>query len=144
MITSVCQLCGNDVPLGGRCNCDKATRQAIRHSNIKDPIDRLCRLCHEASKAAGWPKTEKGTRLMLIVSEVAEAMEGERKRLMDDHLPHRPMAEVELADAVIRIFDYCGQEGYDLGGALAEKLEYNRSREDHKAEARAQAGGKAW
>lgn len=38
----------------------------------------------------------------------AEAMEGERKGLMDDHLPHRPMAEVELADALIRLFDYAG------------------------------------
>ena len=37
---------------------------------------------------------------MLIVSEIAEAMEGERKDLMDDKLPHRKMAEVELADAL--------------------------------------------
>src|SRR5271168_4098252 len=43
--------------------------------------------------------------LMLVVSEVAEAMEGDRKDLMDDKLPHRKMLEVELADAVIRILD---------------------------------------
>ncbi len=40
-------------------------------------------------------------------------MEGERKDLMDDKLPHRKMAEVELADALIRIFDYAGAYGYD-------------------------------
>ena len=39
---------------------------------------------------------------MLTISEIAEAMEGERKNLMDDHLPHRKMAEVEIADAYIR------------------------------------------
>ena len=49
-----------------------------------------------------------GTKLMLSVSELAEAMEGHRKGLMDDHLPHRPMIEVELADALIRIMDLAG------------------------------------
>lgn len=49
-----------------------------------------------------------GEMLMLVVSEIAECMEGERKNLMDDHLPHRKMAEVELADAVIRIADIVG------------------------------------
>lgn len=86
----------------------------------------------------------KGEQLMLIVSEIAEAMEGERKNLMDDHLPHRKAAEVELADAMIRIFDYAGGYGYDLDGALREKLEYNAHRADHKREARAQANGKQW
>ena len=43
--------------------------------------------------------------LMLAISEVSEAMEGERKDLMDDHLPHRKMAEVEMADTVIRLLD---------------------------------------
>lgn len=84
----------------------------------------------------------KGERLMLIVSELAEAMEGERKGLMDDKLPHRRMAEVELADALIRIFDYAGEEGYDLEGAYREKLAYNAVRADHKPENRAAAGGK--
>lgn len=54
----------------------------------------------------------KGELLMLIVSELAEAMEGERKDLMDDHLPHRKMAEVEMADAYIRLLDFCG--GFDI------------------------------
>lgn len=50
----------------------------------------------------------KGEMFMLMVSELSECMEGERKDLMDDHLPHRKMAEVELADTVIRIMDYSG------------------------------------
>jgi len=84
----------------------------------------------------------KGERCMLIVTEIAEAFEGERKNLMDDKLPHRKMAEVELADALIRIFDYAGEHGYDLGGALLEKMQYNRTREDHTIEARREPNGK--
>lgn len=86
----------------------------------------------------------KGELLMLVVSEIAEAMEGERKGLMDDKLPHRQQVEVELADALIRIFDYAGAFGLDLEGAYQEKRAYNAQRVDHTYEARAQAGGKKW
>lgn len=85
-----------------------------------------------------------GEKLMLIVSEIAEAMEGHRKNLMDDKLPHRPMLEVELADALIRLCDLAGALGLDLGGAVAEKLAYNRVRDDHKPENRRREGGKAY
>jgi NTP pyrophosphatase (non-canonical NTP hydrolase) len=80
--------------------------------------------------------------LMLIVSELAEAMEGERKNLMDDKLPHRRMAEVELADALIRIFDYAAGFGYDIGGAFVEKMAYNRTRADHASVERLKENGK--
>ena len=83
-------------------------------------------------------------RLMLIVSELSEAMEGHRKSLKDDKLPHRDMAEVELADAAIRIFDLAGAMNFDIGGAIAEKLAFNASRADHKPEARKAQGGKAY
>ena len=83
-------------------------------------------------------------KLCLVHSEISEAMEGHRKGLMDDKLPHRPMIEVELADAVIRIADLCGALKLDLGGAVAEKMAFNAIRPDHKPEARAAAGGKAY
>ena len=82
------------------------------------------------------------SKCALIHTEVSEAVEGFRKGLMDDHLPHREMAEVELADAVIRIFDLAGACGYQIGDAIMEKLEYNRNRADHKRENRAKDGGK--
>lgn len=84
----------------------------------------------------------KGEQLMLIVTELAEAMEGIRKGLPDDKLPHRPMEEVEMADAVIRIFDYCAGHGLDLEGAYQEKMQYNAHRADHKLENRVKDGGK--
>jgi NTP pyrophosphatase (non-canonical NTP hydrolase) len=107
--------------------------------------------CHEANMkwwqdpATGKAiRRNKGELMMLIVSEIAEAMEGERKNLMDDKLPHRLMAEVELVDALIRIFDYAGAHEYDLQGAYEEKMAFNAKREDHKHEARLRAGGKQW
>ena len=86
----------------------------------------------------------KGEMICLMHSELSEAMEGERKNLMDDKLPHRRMAEVELVDCIIRILDYSAAFGYDLDGAFEEKMAYNASREDHKHEARALAKGKKW
>lgn len=109
---------------------------------------------HCAAKDGGWwndletgeplPLTQErvGDKLMLIVSEVAEAKEGHRKGLMDDHLPHRKMIEVELADAVIRIGDLAGALGLDLGAAIVEKMRYNAQRADHKVENRKKEGGK--
>lgn len=86
--------------------------------------------------------TEILAKLALVHSEVSEAVEGVRKDMMDDKLPHRKMVEVELADAVIRILDLCGHEGYDLACAIDEKLEYNAIRADHKIENRMAEGGK--
>lgn len=56
----------------------------------------------------------KGEMLALVVSEISEALEGERKNLMDDHLPNRKMAEVEMADAYIRMLDFTGGFGYEI------------------------------
>ena len=81
-------------------------------------------------------------KLMLVVSEVAEAMEGYRKNLMDDKLPHRSMVEVELADVIIRVFDLAGAMKLDLGGAIEEKLNFNKIRPDHKIENRLKDNGK--
>ncbi len=82
--------------------------------------------------------------IALIDSETSEALEGVRKDLMDDKLPHRKMEEVEMADTIIRILDYGGGRGLDIGGALVEKLIFNISREDHKPENRQKDGGKKY
>ena len=118
---------------------------------LKTAAEILMQGCHGAAFNAGWwTDLETGEikrrplpeLLMLIVTEVAEAMEGYRKDLMDDHLKHRKMVEVELADAVIRIFDTAGGYGMDLPGAIMEKHQYNKQRLDHKIEERMKEGGK--
>lgn len=126
--------------------------------HVQTAGDILTQVCHSASYNAGWWKDAKGfdqtkphimeeqnivpVKLCLVHSELSEGLEGYRKDLNDDHLPHRKMLEVELADAVIRIFDLAGALKFDLGGAIAEKLAYNAQRADHKPENRAKAGGK--
>jgi len=170
---------------------------------------------YRQNKAVGWwddPKRCIFQTLQLVSTEIAEATEGERKNIMDDHLPARKMGEVELADALIRILDLGGRynweimesvspliectsptlsiggkhlflnvclvglthnlphdydhpdgatnyhytnlvvsivavaesQGYDIEGAMLEKLEYNKQRQDHKRENRAKKGGKSF
>lgn len=132
---------------------DEQKMNAIFLSNA---AQQLVDACHGAARDAGWWRNHKtgeptinnpmcfSQKLMLIVSELAEAMEGDRKNLMDDKLPHRPMREVELADALIRIFDTAGAYGMDIGGAMVEKMAYNAQRTDHKLENRNAEGGKAY
>ena len=80
--------------------------------------------------------------LCLIHSEISECLEGVRKGMMDDKLPHRSAETVELADALIRILDYAGGFGLDLQGAFEEKMAYNATRSDHAHEHRRAEGGK--
>jgi len=112
-------------------------------------VDRV----HETATIAGWDRDLEtgepiernfGELIALMHSELSEALEADRKRLMDDKLPHRPGVEVELADCVIRIMNTCEERGYDLIGAILEKDAYNRQRPDHKLENRRQAGGKGY
>jgi hypothetical protein len=106
---------------------------------------------HARNVQAGWwndlvtgEKLDRnpGELIALCHSELSECLEGVRKNLMDDKLPHRKMEEVEMADCVIRIADYCGGRGLDLGGAIDEKLAYNATRADHKPENRLKDDGK--
>lgn len=139
----------------------------LNHDQVALAAGVLQRQCHGLAKASGWwtdintgrdlvggytytsgsgvvPPRNIGELLCLVHSEISEAMEGARKGLMDDKLTHRTMLEVELADAVIRIFDMAGGLGLDVPGAIAEKLAFNARRSDHRIENRLQSGGKAF
>jgi hypothetical protein len=86
-----------------------------------------------------------GELLMLVTSELAEAMEGHRKSLQDDKLPAYPMVTVELADALIRLFDMAGSGQYgDVAQAFDDKMHFNAVRADHQVEHRKSAHGKKY
>lgn len=109
------------------------------------------KLASKTAVDAGWytdPETGKavernfGEVIALMHSELSEALEADRKSLMDDKLPHRDGREVEFADCIIRILDTAAAHGFDLAGAIIEKNRYNQQRADHKLEARSKGGKK--
>lgn len=112
---------------------------------------------HEDAKRKGFWDSERetGTLLMLMVSELAEALEADRKnkhaKLEDFNLCQninqanhtigaqdfdvvsfqdmiKDTFEDELADTVIRILDLCGARGIDIEKHINQKLTYNRTR----------------
>lgn len=133
--------------LNKRRKMKEYTLEEFKKLTFQEVID----ICHQRSVAGGWwhdaetgemKERNKGEMLCLIHSEVSEMMEGERKGINDDHLPHRSMAEVEGADVAIRLGDYMVGHGYDVVSAIYEKLEYNKTRADHNLLNRAKTGGK--
>ena len=85
-------------------------------------------LCNEAFATAllkGWhdKHREFGTYIALMHSELSEALEADRRLEGIDRVSE------ELADVLIRIFDWCGLMGIDLDKVVREKMEKNKGRE---------------
>lgn len=114
---------------------------------------------HENAVAHGWWEEERSLSevLMLIVSELAEALEEARagrsmvwrkcnwdgaacyegfecSHWVDGDCDAGERDEkpegiaVEVIDALIRILDWCGKEGLDVDALVREKHEYNKTR----------------
>jgi hypothetical protein len=114
------------------------------------PLNALAQDIHREAVATGWwpadPRDrDLGQVHMLVVSELAEAYEGARRDLKDDHLPGRSMFDAEICDALIRLLDLAGALAIDVDAIVAEKRSFNRARRDHEVALRAaDPHGKRW
>lgn len=107
-----------------------------RRVNLMTDFDSLWRIaesCFSTSYSKGFwltdhegkPYREFGTAVMLIVTELAEAVEAYRKGNIDG----KDGVVEELGDAFIRLADLAFGNGYEIHKAIEAKMEYNRGRE---------------
>lgn len=86
-------------------------------------VNELSQICHSIAKEKGFwdEKRNIGEALMLVVTELAEAMEAHRIK-DDDNFKE------ELADVFIRLFDLCGGLGIDIESSIDNKCQKNKTR----------------
>ena len=86
-------------------------------------LNELAQICHSIAVEKGFWEKERniGEALMLIVTELAEAMEAHR---------HQDQANFkeELADTFIRLLDLCGGLKIDIEGEIQQKCLKNKQR----------------
>lgn len=117
-------------------------------------LNKLSKIVYNYNKEKGFWETERetGTILMLIVSEIAEALEADRKDVFFDHTKNiqwkndwhkatesedvknfvenvKDTFEDEIADTFIRLLDLCGARNIDIEWHIKQKLAYNKTRE---------------
>ena len=115
--------------------------------NLNQLRDRAWQIAED--KGFNEANLEIGTKLMLVVSELGEAMEALRsdKRSYPDvfsgilsqlHYKSNPgdfkrdikdTFEDEIADAIIRLLHLCGCEGIDIQSHVIAKMNYNDTRD---------------
>jgi len=117
-------------------------------------LNELSKEIYEGNKLRGFNTANEnvGQTLMLVVSELSEALEAHRKNkfvdllpeeiliLKDNTLPNEDFKDVfqklikdtfedEIADSFIRLFDLCGAFDIDIEKHMELKLKYNSMRE---------------
>lgn len=105
--------------------------------DLPPSLNELCQAAHHNAIMKGFydnvvtNNSEILAKLMLVVSECAEACEDVRSGNMELKIDEqgKPVGlPSELADIAIRLFDLCGWLDIDLSAAIATKMKYNATR----------------
>jgi hypothetical protein len=97
-----------------------------------DEEDALLEKCHENTKLYRRVKQLfNAEKIALMHSELSEGLEGCRKdgEILDTHCPDFLNIEIEMADAIIRILEFCQRRNFRIGDALIAKHNFNLTRE---------------
>lgn len=123
----------------------------MKIEQLSTGLNDLAKKVHELNVAKGFydEQPSKDRQIMLVVSELSEAYESVRKGRKankdfvdvvtesnnymmcikeDFELFVKDTEEDEIADAVIRLLDYCGNRGINLDAHINLKLAYNQLR----------------
>lgn len=86
-------------------------------------LNELSTLCHSIAVEKGFWEKERnvGEALMLIVTELAEAMEAHR-------IQDQANFKEEIADSFIRLLDLCGGMDIDIEAEIEKKSNKNKNR----------------
>lgn len=124
-------------------------------------LNEACRKWHQEMLDKGFTKKDVPTCLMLIVSELSEALEADRTNNHANYMAFeysiknlqksektkeerkrdykhdfewhiKDSFEDEIADVFLRLMDFCGAYNIDIEKAIRYKKEYNRIRTDKK------------
>ena len=125
-------------------NSEKEYYEKVASEVQYSPLNTLSSQIHDNAVKHGFydkPK-EIGTLLMLVVSELGEAINADRAgrhcsiRLLPDNIHKQQFEDAvkdtfedEIADAIIRLLDLCGYLSIDIDKHIAEKMRYNANRE---------------
>ena len=93
--------------------------RSLRNMNLNEYRD----MCHKIAKEKGfWEASQNiATKLMLVVTELAEAYEADRKGDGQNF-------DEEIADTFIRLFDLCGYLKIDIEYEIKRKMNINKER----------------
>lgn len=114
---------------------DPRWRERRDQTRSREMMQNFQSLCYDQAFKSGFHEDADSvplayyaaTKLMLIVSEAAEAMEELRKPDETGHVSFDNLGE-ELADIVIRVFDLAGYLKIDLASSIEYKMEKNANR----------------
>lgn len=120
--------------------------------DFRTHVNEIARKIHQTAVDKGWWKEEQDVleilrasdkpeladkvqlwytmaKLLLMISEIAEGLEGLRhKNPASDHIPQFSAAEEEMADVFIRMMDLAEKRGWRIAEAVEAKMAFNDGR----------------